>query len=269
MFGGGGGPFGAMGGGPPRGGPRVRREKGPVKVHEVPLGIADFYNGKQLHVEFDRQKFCNDCKGEGFTSFKSCDGCGGSGHVTRMGMIGPGMAVQMNGPCPDCQGVGKQGSNSCGKCKGKKFLTQAKTLDVKIEPGMKAGDILVFPNECSDNHDFVTPGDVHFILQEADEETIWKRDGNHLRTTIDIGLEQSLLGTKKVLNGHPGFVDGYEVVVPIGTQNQEVLRLSGGGMPIRGSMEKGDALVTVRVTVAPKERELLEKNKLIFQSMFL
>ena len=268
MFGGG-GPFGAMGGGPRAGGARVRREKGPVTVHEVPLVLADFYNGKQLHVEFDRQKFCTDCKGEGFTSFQTCDTCGGNGHVTRMGMIGPGMAVQMNGPCTDCQALGKKGANSCGKCKGKKFLTQAKTLDVKIEPGMKAGDILVFPNECSDNHEFVTPGDVHFILQEADEETIWKRDGNHLRATIDIHLEQSLLGTKKTLKGHPGFVDGFEVVVPVGTQNQEVLRIPGGGMPLRGSTEKGDALITVRLVVTPKEREILEKNKLIFSSMFL
>ena len=268
MFGGGGGmPFG-MGGGMPGGRHRQKRPKGATKVCELPLGIADFYHGKQIQVTFHRQKFCSECKGEGSTQTTTCTDCGGRGMVSRMGMIGPGMMVQMNGPCEACKGEGKKALGSCAKCSGKKFQTQEKTLNVIIEPGMKPKDILVFPNECSDDPDCEQPGDVHYLLLDADEDIEWKRDGSALKATLSISLKESLLGVTKTIANHPGFPQGFEVVVPAGTQNQEVLRIAGGGMPIRSKSEKGDALVTVQVVLTPREKEILEKNKIILQGLF-
>lgn len=266
MFGGmGGGPFG-MGGGPRQ---RVKRPKGPTKVHEVPLTIHDFYHGKKLEVKFDRQKFCDQCKGEGSTQTTICSDCQGRGMVSKVGMMGPGMMVQMNGPCETCRGEGKKAIGTCSKCSGKKFQTQEKVLHVNIEKGMKPGDILNFPNECSDQHDFETPGDVNFIFQEADEEIAWKRVGNDLKATISMGLKDSLLGTSQKLSDHPGFPAGFEFTTHAGVQNQEVLRISGKGMPIRGKVDEfGDVLITVNVQPSTREKEILEKNKIMVQSMF-
>jgi DnaJ-class molecular chaperone len=271
MFGGGmGGPFGM--GGMPRGGRagRVRRPKGPVKVTEVPISLYDFYHGKEIKVKLDRDQFCEGCKGEGYSSFSSCSQCQGSGVMSRMAMMGPGMMVQMQGPCDACHGEGKKGTASCSMCGGKKFKTQERVLSVKIEKGMRQGDVLAFENACSDDPNFDTPGDVHFVLQEADEDIEWKREGNNLRAKLTISLRESLLGCKKVIDNHPGFMHGFDVEVPVGTQNDEVLTLKGKGMPLRGAKnELGDVFITVKVTATAKEKEVLEKNKIILESLFL
>lgn len=261
MFGG----MGGMGGMPQQ---RQRRPKGPAKVIEIALSLADFYKGKQLRVNFDRQKFCDGCAGEGATSFRPCDTCQGRGITSQMAMIGPGMAVQMQGPCRDCQGRGKKPADSCKSCQGRKFKNQDKTLDVTIEPGMPAGEVLVFANECSDNHDFDTPGDVHFVLQAADETLPWKRQGDDLCATIVISLKESLLGVSKTLEGHPGFPGGYTIGVPVGTIHTEVIRKQGDGMPRKGRGAKGDALITVKIDASAKDKEVLERNKVLLQSMF-
>ena len=267
-----GGIFGSMfGGGMPRQQQQrgMRRPKGPVKIHEIALCLADFYKGKQLKVQFERQKFCGTCNGEGATSFRPCDGCQGSGITTQMAMLGPGMAVQMQGPCRDCQGRGKKPSDSCRTCQGRKFQSQEKSLDVHIEPGMPVGEVLVFPEECSDHADFEKPGDVHFILQIADEPIPWKRNGNDLCATVVISLKESLLGVSKTLEGHPGFPNGYTIGIPAGTLHTEVLRKQGDGMPHKGRPHnKGDALITVKIDASIKDKEVLERNKVLLQTMF-
>jgi DnaJ-class molecular chaperone len=269
MFAGGGNPFGgAMGGGGPRG-RKMRRPKGPVKVTEVPISLYDFYHGKEINVKLDRQQFCEGCKGEGFTNFTNCGQCQGSGVMSRMAMMGPGMMVQMQGPCEGCHGEGKKGTGQCSTCNGKKFKTQERVLTVKIEKGMRQGDVLAFENACSDDPQYDHPGDVHFVLQEADEDIEWKRDGNHLRAKVSITLRESLLGCKKYIDNHPGFMQGFEVDIPAGTQNTEVLTLKGKGMPLRGSKSDfGDAFVTVQVVATAKEKEVLEKQKIIMESLF-
>jgi DnaJ-class molecular chaperone len=262
MFGG----MGGMGGMPQQ---RQRRPKGPAKVIEIALSLADFYKGKHLRVNFDRQKFCGGCAGEGATSFRQCDTCQGRGVTTQMAMIGPGMAVQMNGPCRDCQGRCKKPADSCKTCQGRKFQNQEKTLDVTIEQGMPAGEVLVFPNECSDNHEYDTPGDVHFVLQAADETLPWKRQGDDLCATVTVSLKESLLGVSKTLEGHPGFPGGYTIGVPVGTIHTEVIRKQGDGMPRKGrSGPKGDVLITVKIDASAKDKEVLERNKVLLQSMF-
>jgi DnaJ-class molecular chaperone len=271
MFAGGGGnPFGnnPFGGAMPRG-RKMRRPKGPVKVTEVPISLYDFYHGKEIHVKLDRQQFCEGCKGEGCTSFTNCSQCQGAGIVNRMAMMGPGMMVQMQGPCEPCGGEGRKGNGQCSACGGKKFKTQERVLTVKIEKGMRQGDVLAFENACSDDPQFDQPGDVHFVIQEADEEIEWKRDGNNLKAKVSVTLRESLLGCKKTIANHPGFMQGFEIEIPAGTQNAEVLHQKGKGMPLRGSKtEFGDAFVTVQVVALAKEKEVLEKNKIIMESLF-
>lgn len=256
------------GGGLPR--QRHRRQKGPPKVHDIPLRIQDFFKGRTLHVKFDRQKFCAGCKGEGASSFQSCGGCGGRGIVHRMMMMGP-MQVMSEGPCPQCGARGKIPKEACNQCHGKKFFNQEKTLEVRIEPGMKAGDTLVFPSECSDHPDFDEAGDVHFILQEADETTLWSRKGDDLHTVVRIGLADSLLGCVKSIPQHPAFEgeETFQIQIPAGTQNGETVRAVGQGIPKRNSDgARGDVCAVVQIEVNQKDREVLERNQVLFRSMF-
>lgn len=262
--------FGMFGGGGPRGGPKQPpAPKGPPKVHEIPLSLADFFHGKDLHIKFERQKFCEGCKGSGAERYESCGGCNGSGVKTQMMMMGPGMMAQMQRPCEECSGGGKRVATACGSCGGKKFKAQEKSLTAKITPGMRPGEILIFSKECSDQAEYVEPGDVHINLQEADEEIRFRRvpGTDDLQATIQISLKGSLLGCTELLLTHPAHPSGLLVTIPAGTQNGEVLHIVKEGMPQK-SGGRGALHVTVMVTVTAAERALLKEKSGVLEGVF-
>lgn len=262
-----GGMFGGMGGGRRApGNARTKIPKGPPKIQEIPLTLHDYYHGRQFQVKFERQKFCEICKGEGATSFQSCGPCQGRGILRQMMMMGP-INMINEGPCGECQGSGKKASGNCYMCGGKKTKPQEKSLDVKIEAGMKPGEILIFEKECSDEPHYEEAGDVHFVLQEAEGDEGWSRKENDLFTSVKIGLGQSLLGCIQTLKGHPGFPDGLPISIPAGTVNKQVLLIHEQGMTKKGGGH-GNLHVEVLVTVSDKEREILERNKPLLVPMF-
>lgn len=259
------GMFGAHGPQGPQGqGPRGH--KPPPKVHELPISLRDFYHGKQIRIQFERQKFCEACKGSGAESYSSCGGCGGSGVKQQMMMMGPGMNVMMRGPCDTCSGNGKRVASVCKSCTGKKTVTQEKVLDFRIEPGMKPGDIIQFLNECSDQPEFSERGDVHIHLQEADDASRFKRVGDDLRATTQIGLKDALLGCKERMDTHPAHPQGLMIEIPAGVQNGDVITIEGEGMPRNGG--RGSLYIVVNVVATDTEKECLRKSRTVIEEMF-
>ena len=256
MFGGGFNPFEQMPGMPNR----ARRAKPHPKVHEIPISLHDFYHGKQIKIQFERQKFCNSCKGEGFSSFDTCNRCNGRGVIEQAMMVGPGMIATSRGPCDQCNGKGKKGLTHCNGCKGKKYYSQEKVLDIRVEPGMKKGDSLIFSNECSDDPNFVEPGDVHIFFQEGDESIDVSRNGYDLTAKCTISFTQSILGTSYTVKDHPKYKNGFEIKIPKGTINNETITVLNEGMPKRNTKQFGNFLLKVNVLISDSEKKLLEKH---------
>ena len=257
MFGGGFNPFEQMPGMPGR----TKRQKPPPKLHEIPIGLNDFYHGKHIKIQFERQKFCTGCNGEGFSSFDTCGNCNGRGIVEQAMMVGPGMIATSRGPCDRCNGKGKSGLIKCGNCKGKKFFNQEKVLDIRVEAGMKKGDSLIFNNECSDDPNFLEPGDVHIFFQEGDESIGISRSGNDLTCNCTISFTQSILGTTFNVKNHPKYAFGFDIDIPKGTMNGDTVTVLNEGMPKRNTKHFGNFLLKVNVTISESEKKLLEKHK--------
>lgn len=272
MFGGGGpgGPFGMpMGRGRPSGPPSAsRRGKGPPKVHEIHLTLHDFYHGRKINLNFERQRFCKGCKGDGYMSYSTCNECQGTGQISRAMMMGPGMQMISQTPCGACGGKGQKPGPKCFTCAGKCFKDEQKSLEIIIEPGMRVRERLIFENECSDTQEHQEAGDVHIILMEAEEELPWIRDGINLRATLALDLKDSLLGSKKIIHGHPGFPDGLEINVPPGSIHFNDIVIKGAGMPIRGMDQKGDAIILLRVQVSESEKKAIQENLELLRSVF-
>ena len=248
------GGMGGMGGGSAR---KRREGKAPGKTQEIPLNISDYYRGRQLNIKFGRQSFCKGCKGSGASSTKSCDQCNGIGQVRQIIQMGP-MQMVTEGPCVACNGSGEQMVGSCNGCQGKGLLQEVKTLEIKVDAGMMPGNTVVFPGMCSDTPGFTEAGDVTVILREAEEEGVasqWLREGTKLKTSITLNLTEALLGTTRVLYGHPGFPGGVPVEIPVGVQNLWTGTIPGLGMPIRGTPKFGEAYITV--IVVPSADELI------------
>ena len=268
MFGGGFGmPFGPGGPGGPTG-QRVRHAKAPPKVHEIPLTLDDFYNGRTIPIKFERQKFCTGCSGLGCKNFVPCEPCGGRGFNEHIMQFAPGIQAMTRGPCGPCSGEGRRPGASCATCNGRKFRSDDKTIEIKIEPGMKVGEMLIFPSECSDHHDFMEPGDLHIVLQEADENTLFQRKDTTLHITIEMTLVDCLLGKTLTLQGHPGFPGGLVVEIPPGKMSGTTHVVEGKGMPKRGSQGFGTLECHITVNITDMERDRLEKQSVMIRTLF-
>lgn len=251
---------------------QVRRHEGkaPGKSQDLPLRIADYYNGRILSVKLGRHSFCKICKGSGAASTAPCTDCGGQGQVRQMINMGP---IQMlsQGPCHPCQGKGHRNIGSCLGCQGRGLLPDEKSLEIKIDPGMMSGNTVVFSGMCSDSQGYTEPGDVTIVLREADEDgdaRKWVREGNRLKTSITINLTESLLGTKQVLMGHPGFPNGIPVEIPAGVQNMWTGTIPTLGMPVRGTPKFGEAYISVLVIPTTEEFAALNKQGVLLKTIF-
>ena len=269
MMGGGGGfgfSFPGMNmGGPPK---DKRRQKAPSKLHEIPVSLFDFYHGKHIKIQFERQKFCAGCKGEGSTNFNSCGSCNGRGMIEQMIQVGPGMHAIARQPCGSCNGNGKLPVGKCDKCNGKKFYNQEKVLDVRIEPGMKSGDNLIFQNECSDDVNYIEPGDVHIAFTEADESSNIERKGSDLHTKCVITFTESLLGISYTLRNHPNHPSGLTINIAKGVQNNEIITVENEGMPKRNTKLFGNLYLKIEITISVKEKEVLETHSDEIRKLF-
>jgi len=260
---------GSMGQGPGQGSQRKREGKGPGKNQEIPLRLIDFYQGRNLSIKLGRQCFCKGCKGSGGTSSKPCDHCGGRGQINQVVQMGP---IQMvsQATCPPCGGKGQQILGKCLACGGRGMAHEEKSMDVKVEPGMMSGNTLVFPGMCSDHPSFTDAGDVTVILRESDEDNTdtaqWSREGTRLKLTVTVGLSEALLGTIKVVKGHPGYPNGLPLEIPVGVQNLWSGTFPGLGMPIRGTPRFGDAIITVLVMPTDAELQALKANGVMMRT---
>jgi DnaJ-class molecular chaperone len=122
---------------------------------------------------------------------------------------------------------------------------------------------------CSDHPQFTEAGDVTVILREAEESHDagnWCREGSRLKTTVTVNLTEALVGTIKMVKGHPGYPNGLPIEIPVGVQNMWIGTFSGLGMPIRGTPRYGDALITVLVAPTDIEIQSLKVNGIMLKT---
>lgn len=234
MFGGGGmpgmpffgSPFGSMG----MGNPGSKQPRGPDKIHEIGVSLADLYKGKTFSLTMKRDVLCASCSGKGGSRLENCDSCGGKGFRVRAQQMGPMMAMTQE-PCSTCSQTGKKVIDTCGSCNGKRVTEQETTLDVVIKPGMQEGDRLTFASKCSESPQFERPGDVILVIRSTTGDDTWTRKGADLTTTVRLTLAESLLGWERTLGNHPSGKPLHIVWKDGALREGEALRITGWGMP--------------------------------------
>jgi len=268
MFGGmfnGGGPGGFPGGMPfpffnggGGGGPNgpIKAARGPNKIHEIGLSLADVYYGKKFTLNMKRETLCGRCAGRGGTRVENCTACGGRGFRMRGIQMGPIMSMSQE-PCAACGQIGQKVLDECGECRGKKTLERESVLDVHVEPGMKDGDRITFVGQCSESPQFEKPGDVILVVRVAESEE-WSRRDADLVYTVEFTLAEMLLGWKRTLIGHPSgkTLDIAWTGGPL--REGEVLILKDLGMPNRSG---GKGVLRLVCRTATEQSTLSEEQR--------
>jgi len=231
------------------GGNRGAANRGPNAKVDVPVSLADMYNGGEVSRRISRLRVCPGCSDKSKAKTDRCKSCGRCPNEIKMvqRQMAPGFSIQQQQEVPSKE-----------KCKD-----EAKTLTATVEKGMKNGEEIVFERE-SEQRPGTIPGDVIFVLNQ-ERHPVFTREGDDLKATVTITLKEALTGFRKTLTQ----LDGREIVVEDNgkvIKPNEVRKIKGEGMPVHNfPSQTGDLHVTFHVkfpktlTDAQKEqlRELL------------
>lgn len=182
-----------FGGGRPRGEPKPKDI-----VHEHPVQLESFYNGKIVKLAINRDRLCETCNGTGSNKpgvEATCRECSGRGVQLITRQVGPGFIQQMQVQCRSCNGKGKtiKPEDQCGDCKGEQIKKSKKIFEVPIEKGMKKGDAVTFRGEGDQIPGIRLAGDIIIILDQVHHAT-FTRKGDHLYLERTISLAEALTG---------------------------------------------------------------------------
>jgi curved DNA-binding protein len=159
--------------------------------------------------------------------------------------------------CSRCDGDGVTAGRVCRTCGGTGQTRDERVYQVKIPPGVRAGQLLRLPGHGQPAASGRS-GDLFLRVRYATHPDFRVEDGE-LYTDVDLAPWEAVLGAKVSVRELGGRV---EMRVPPGTQSGQRFRLRGRGLP-RGEGERGDLFVVVRIAVpehvTDTERDLWEQ----------
>jgi DnaJ-class molecular chaperone len=134
--------------------------------------------------------------------------------------------------------------------------SEPRKLEVKIPPGVDTGSKVRIPPGEGRNRQI-------YLEITVRPHARFRRSGSDLNEEVEVPLADAVLGSEVAV---PTLTGRVMLTIPPETQNGQVFRLSGQGMPhLNLPATKGDLLATVKV-VLPKdlneeERQLFEQFK--------
>ena len=238
-------------------GARSRIRRGDDLRYDLEITLEEAAKGVETRLMIPRLESCETCKGSGVEPGSRrvpCPTCKGRGQLRyQQGFL------TVARTCPQCTGEGQVNRNPCKPCAGEGRVAHDRTLKVRIPPGVEDGTQLRLTGEGEGGLRGGPPGDL-FVVVHVREHAFFTRHGNDLLCALPLTFTQAALGAEvdvPVLDGTA------KLKAPAGTQNGEILRLPGKGMPSLHARGRGDACYRVVVEVPSKltarQKELLEE----------
>lgn len=259
LFGGMGmGQDGGGGGGGSRRRQRRERNRAPATTLNYTVTLEDLYMGRETHFQVSHDIFCPTCQGSGAkpgSQAHECGGCGGNGSQTKLQSMGNGYVRQMFVDCSSCKGSGMRirDRDRCKRCKGSQTIKAKAKLDVKIHPGMRDGQKLVFREQADCVPGCKKPGHMVLILKLCKHDSIQVKN-NDLLTEASITLSEALLGLHRAVFTH---LDGRSIRIE--TKKGEVIRpgdacvIRREGVPGYQGARTGDLYIKWNIEFPPDD----------------
>ncbi len=137
--------------------------------------------------------------------------------------------------------------------------SSAKTIEVKIPPGVRPGSKVRIPGQGMQ-----TPkgrGDL-FLRVKVKPHPDFTLDGDNLICEVSISPALAVLGGQASV---PTLEGPVKIKIPPGTQNGRMLRLKGRGLPTHKKTEKGDLLIRTKIVIPTQPSD---KEKALYEQLF-
>ena len=242
-------------------GPASRARRGQDALVTARIDLKDAVFGSEQTLQLDTAERCPRCDGsccEPGTQPETCSTCAGRGMIQRpmRSMLGTVMATEA---CPACQGFGTVIPSPCHECSGQGRVRTQKPLTLRVPAGVDDGTRIHLAGRGEAGPGGGPNGDLYVEIAVR-PDPVFRREGDHLSTTVTVPMASAALGTTLTLET----LDGTQTVtLEPGTQSGHVETLPGLGVGrLRGSGRgdlKVDVVVTTPTDLTEEERELLER----------
>ena len=129
--------------------------------------------------------------------------------------------------------------------------SEGKRIQIKIPAGAKTGTKVRVRGKAPGGGDL-------YLKVSVNKNANFERKGDDIHTQIEVDIFTALLGGKVQVKTLDGTLS---LSIPAGTQPEQIIRLSGRGMPKLRSSEKGNLLVKIKVKI-PKNLNKKQKKLL-------
>ncbi|MGI8575128.1 MAG: molecular chaperone DnaJ [Egibacteraceae bacterium] len=241
FFGGGGGGFGGRAPGQASG-------SGRDAVVDVRLTLEEAAEGTTRELDVRLQQACQTCDASGVepgSQIVRCETCNGQGVVQQVTRSVFGQMLSST-TCPRCRGTGQRIERPCPACSGEGRHPVDETITIDVPPGAADGTRLRLSGRGEVGRRGAPSGDLYVRVHVSRHE-VFERDGNDLHCLVRLPMVQAALGVELDVPT----LDGPErLVVPPGTQPQQVLTMRRKGMPkLSGGGARGDLYVHCEIEV--------------------
>lgn len=247
--------FGGFGGGRSRASSNMPRRGSDVEC-ELKISFLEAAKGCTKKVAYSSVERCSECGGSGArkgTSPKTCTACGGRGHVV-VSQRTPFGVMQTTRTCDRCHGEGKIIESPCPNCSGKGRIRKHKEIEVNVPAGINSKQILNVPGRGNAGIRGGENGDLQ-IYVNVEGHPVFDRKDYDVWCEIPITYSQAALGADITVPTIDGKVEYH---IHEGTQNGDLFRLRGKGIPKLHGRGSGDQYVKVHIEVP---RSLSEAQK--------
>ncbi|OUJ19386.1 DnaJ-class molecular chaperone [Methanonatronarchaeum thermophilum] len=238
-----------------------RRKRNLDIAKKIKISLEDAYNGTEKTISIRRLSKCKECNGKGSKdpdSIQTCNECRGTGETRRVreGMFGRQIVVT---ECPECEGAGQIINNPCTQCSGEGRHYINDEVSINIPKGVNTGQKLKIDGKGHKDNNTGQIGHLIIIVEVKEDEIFERRDEN-LFYTLKMGFPDAALGSKAKI---PTLNGDVQLDIPSGTQNGDVFRLKGKGMPRLQRRGYGDlyikAVVETPTDLTEREKEILQE----------
>lgn len=170
------------------------------------------------------------------------------------------VSLQIEDICPRCGGTGTERGHLCPQCHGTGRVLLNKRFEVTIPKGIGEGQRIRLAGQGGAGINGGPNGDLYLIVQLRDDPT-YKRRGDDLYVDLPVSIYDLVLGGEVNVPTLSGQV---AMMIPAGTQNNRLLRLSGRGMPQVRGKGAGDQYVRL---IGQLPQNLSDKEKKLFKEL--
>ena len=233
-----------------------RPRRGADLQYDLQITLEEAALGKEAHIEIPRREVCETCHGTGAkagTQPVTCTTCHGAGQIRQTQGF-----FSITQPCPKCHGSGKIITSPCAVCHGTGLQVKKRNISVKVIAGVESGSRLKISGEGEQSPSGGTRGDLYVVIH-VKKHDVFERHGNDVINLVNISFPMACLGGEIEVATISG--SKAKMKIPAGTENGQVFRLKGNGIPYLGSYGRGDQLVKINVSV-PKKLSQKQKDLL-------